>query len=347
MMKYFSMFSGIGGFELGIQKAHNNKPQPQMWESEEGRDWGIDKRGALLHDRQHSASCVGFSEIDKYATQIYKKHFPNHKNWGDATKINPSELPDFDMLCGGFPCQSFSIAGKRKGFQDTRGTLFHEILRVLAAKKPGLCLLENVKGLLSADDGRCFAAIISSLEKLGYLIEWEVLNSKYFGVPQNRERVFIIGHLRGKSSKQIFPLGQINKELNKSSTEPRKDGNRLWDYPTNTLSQRDYKGGNQVILQHIAQALQTDGMLRQGTSWGTNKPASSRNIRRLTPIECERLQGFPDGWTKYGINEKGEQVDMSDSQRYKCLGNAVTVNVIQAIAEKIIKVFKEKQVTLL
>jgi len=146
-------------------------------------------------------------------------------------------------------CQSFSIAGKRAGFQDTRGTLFHEILRIAKAKRPRLLLLENVKGLLSADNGRCFATIISSLDELGYNCEWQILNSKHFGVPQNRERVFIIGHLRGTTSKQVFPLRQGSAEFDKASERTRGEGERVFDYTANTISQRDYKGGNQLVLQ--------------------------------------------------------------------------------------------------
>src|SRR5574343_274643 len=176
-MKYFSMFSGIGGFEYGIEKAT------------EGR-W----------------KCVGHSEVNKYAIQIYQKHFAGHKNYGDATRIVPEELPDFDFLCGGFPCQAFSIAGKRKGFDDTRGTLFFDIARILAVKKPKCLLLENVKGLLSHDDGKTFSTIIGVLTDIGYHVQWQVLNSKNFGVPQNRERVFIVGHLGGQGGREIFPI---------------------------------------------------------------------------------------------------------------------------------------------
>lgn len=176
-MKYFSMFSGIGGFELGIQRATNNQ-----WQ------------------------CVGFSEINKYAIQIYQKHFPTHKNYGDATRIIPEDLPDFDFLCGGFPCQAFSIAGKRRGFEDTRGTLFFEIARILAVKRPKLLLLENVQGLLSHDKGRTFGTILSTLSDMGYFCEWQVLNSKNFGVPQNRERVFIVGHLGETGGRKVFPI---------------------------------------------------------------------------------------------------------------------------------------------
>lgn len=158
------MFSGIGGFELGFEKT-----APERFE------------------------CVGYSEIDKHAIRVYSHHWPRHRNYGDAFKINPSELPDFDLLVGGFPCQSFSIAGKRRGFEDTRGTLFYEICRIAKAKRPRLLLLENVKGLLNHDGGKTFAVILLALDELGYDVEWAVLNSKHFGVPQNRERVFIYG----------------------------------------------------------------------------------------------------------------------------------------------------------
>jgi DNA (cytosine-5)-methyltransferase 1 len=172
-MKYLSLFSGIGGFELGIG----------------------DK-----------GECVGYSEKDKYAIQVYSRHF-DHRNYGDITKINEKALPDFDLIVGGFPCQAFSIAGKRHGFQDTRGTLFFDIARIAREKQPRLLLLENVKGLLSHDEGRTFLTILCTLDELGYDCQWQVLNSKDFGVPQNRERVFIIGHLRGTRRPEVFPIG--------------------------------------------------------------------------------------------------------------------------------------------
>jgi DNA (cytosine-5)-methyltransferase 1 len=175
-MKYFSMFSGIGGFELGISRAF-----PE-------------------------AECVGYSEIDKFASRTYERHFHGHTNFGDASTIDAHRLPDFDLLVGGFPCQSFSIAGTRGGFDDTRGTLFFEIARVLGVKKPRLCVLENVKGLLSHDRGRTFDTIIRTLDELGYDCQWQVLDSEDWGVPQNRERIYIVGHLRGTTRPQVFPL---------------------------------------------------------------------------------------------------------------------------------------------
>lgn len=261
-MRYFSMFSGIGGFEKGIQ-------------SSTGGTW----------------ECIGYSELNKYAIQVYEKHFKGHKNYGDATRIIPEQLPDFDFLCGGFPCQAFSIAGKRGGFNDTRGTLFFEISRILSVKRPKLLLLENVKGLLSHDNGRTFGTILSTLSELGYFCEWQVLNSKDFGVPQNRERVFIVGHLGSGSGRKVFPISE----------------NGTADIELPTLTSRYY--GSQG----------NGGYLREITAQGTR-------IRRLTPTECERLQGFPDGWTEF----------LSDSARYKCLGNAVTVNVIEAIIRKMV-----------
>ena len=163
MIKYFDIFAGIGGFRSGLEKAGGFK-------------------------------CVGYCEIDKYAKKAYETLYDTEGEvfYDDARKIDPNELPDFDLICGGFPCQSFSIAGKRKGFSDTRGTLFFEIARIAAIKKPKYLLLENVPGLLSHNEGRTFATILSTLDELGYDVVWEVLNSADFGVPQSRKRVYII-----------------------------------------------------------------------------------------------------------------------------------------------------------
>ena len=280
-MKYFSTFSGIGGFEVGIG----------------------DK-----------GECVGFSEINKPAIAVYKYHFPKHENFSDITKIVTADLPDFDLFVGGFPCQSFSIAGKRGGFQDTRGTLFFEIARIAKVKRPAYLLLENVKGLLNHDKGNTFATIISTLDELGYDCEWHVNNSKNFGVPQNRERVFIIGYLRGQPRPKVFPIGRKTKSIARCINRKQIkilglycDENRIYDinniFPTCS-----------VTTCGLVKIQQRDG-----------------RVRRLMPIETERLQAFPDSWTKFGINEKGEKVEIFDSQRYKMCGNAVTTNVVRHI----------------
>jgi len=345
-LKYLSLFSGIGGFELGI----------------------ADK-----------GECIGYSEINKYAIQIYEKHF-NHKNYGDITKIIPKDLPDFDLLVGGFPCQSFSIAGKRMGFADTRGTLFFDIAKIIREKQPRLLLLENVKGLLSHDKGATFFTIISTLDELGYDCQWQVLNSKNHGVPQNRERVFIIGHLRGTSRPKVFPIGGTDRTSNgehktkniQNRKQERTDATNK-DYAIClTAQQREAgRGVNHIRVEQInnpANKINVIGKLNSKT-WEKRHESIRRvysiegisptiptaqgggvmnkimipnsKIRRLTPIECERLQGFPDQWTSKGINEKGEEVEISDTQRYKTLGNAVSCPVITAIIKKLINNYGE------
>lgn len=352
-MKYFSMFSGIGGFELGIQRAFDTR---QEADNQRGNTKSLPKRMSNSKRKyvERPLSCVGYSEIDKYAIQTYERNFnescnehahiskesqqekrsqrgkrslnkqellihnrnrstalcdrcrKGHTNYGNATTINASELPDFDLLVGGFPCQAFSIAGKRAGFNDTRGTLFFDIARILAEKRPRHLVLENVKGLLSHEQGKTFQTILGVLADLGYRVEWQVLNSKDFGVPQNRERVFIVGHFGGECTRQIFPL------LRKNPIACKEIG---------TITA--IKGA-----EHSRRCYSLDGISPTvSTMMGGNtekKFQDGLRIRRLTPTECERLQGFPDGWT---IG--------SDTQRYKQCGNAVTVNVVQAVIESL------------
>lgn len=269
---------------------------------EQSREEREHDEGGNIHSQGiGSPICIGYSEIDKYASAIYQKHFPEHKQYGDITKIKAEELPDFDLLVGGFPCQSFSIAGKRRGFEDTRGTMFFELARILRAKQPRLFVFENVKGLLSHDNGNTFRTIIATIDELGYDCQWQVLNSKNHGVPQNRERIFIVGHLRGTSRPEVFPITGGNSK-NLEQLIGGSQSNRVYDKNGISPTLSTMQGGN---LQP--------------------KVFEEMKIRRLTPTECERLQGFPDNWTK----------GVSDTQRYKCLGNAVTVNVIREIFQKI------------
>jgi DNA (cytosine-5)-methyltransferase 1 len=234
-MKYLDLFTGYGGFTIGIEKAYETIRNTNV--SKVGGGKKVKKRDDANGERLYPVSnertkiienrnnelfnpssderqpnCIGFSEVDKYAIQVYQKHYPEHKNYGDITKLNPKDLPDFDLLTGGFPCQAFSIAGKRAGFEDTRGTLIYDVFRIIKEKHPKLVLLENVKGLLSHDNGRTFKTIITSLADLGYAVEWQVLNAKNFGVPQNRERVFIIGHLGGFGGRAVFPIRENDCE---------------------------------------------------------------------------------------------------------------------------------------
>lgn len=340
-------------------------------------------------ERPNRITCVGFSEIDKYATAIYQKHFPEHKNYGNITTINAEELPDFDLLVGGFPCQAFSIAGKRQGFDDTRGTLFFDLARILRAKQPRLFLFENVKGLQSHDNGKTFATIIATLDELGYDCQWQVLNSKNHGVPQNRERVFIVGHLRGTPRPEVFPFGQDGREVDELSgqcsntltaryyggqangtyigeseldaqeinqlNQPNHSNDRIYGADGISPTLNTMQGGNRqpfVLAERgrykedgtIEQRLEPrfDGVTNTLTSVEKDNRVFNGKIRRLTPIECERLQGFPDNWTAFGVRSELSQrfvfvQEISDSQRYKCCGNAVTVNVIRDIAERLLR----------
>ncbi|MFT9117086.1 MAG: DNA (cytosine-5-)-methyltransferase [Sporolactobacillus sp.] len=182
MIRFFDMFSGIGGFRAGLERAGGFE-------------------------------CVGHCEIDKHADAAYRAVHnvkESETYYTDARTIDTNTLPEFDLLCAGFPCQSFSIAGKRKGFSDPRGTMFFEIARVARAKRPSYLLLENVPGLLSHDKGRTYSTILRMLCNLGYSCEWQVLNSKNFGVPQSRRRVYIIGYLDRRCAGKILPVRETN-----------------------------------------------------------------------------------------------------------------------------------------
>ena len=370
-MKFFDSFSGYGGFHLGIERAYDlgNKSTDETGEQTESNEdmlqvqqrktiptllrndsriRATNKVGRSIlptDNREQRPVCVGYSEIDKYASAVYKYHFGGRdevrsiknkeqkskgvgsekrqcseldnkctdgfpRNFGDIKTINPTELEDFDLFCGGFPCQAFSIAGNRLGFADTRGTLIYEVFRILKEKQPRFVLLENVKGLLSHDSGRTFKTIISSLAELGYSVEWQVLNAKNFGVPQNRERVFIIGHLGAERRFKIFPI----KKGNEKSIEPDAQRNDI----AHTVTNSDKHRGS-YIKSDIPQRV-------------SDKRSS---IRRLTPTECERLMGLPDGWTSKG-DFNGEIKEISDTQRYKLCGNGVVVNVVEEIIRRLL-----------
>lgn len=342
-MKFIDLFAGIGGFRLGMESAGHE--------------------------------CVAFCEIDKFARASYKAI---HNTEGeielhDITTVTDEEIRNIghvDVICGGFPCQAFSIAGARRGFEDTRGTLFFEIARFAAILKPKYLFLENVKGLLNHDKGDTFETILSALDELGYDVEWQVLNSKDFGVPQNRERVFIIGHLRGQRGRKIFPIGGKNEKSsaerlginilgNTKNPNGTTKGTRDIVHDPNgivgALTATDYKGPKQIAVPKIrvreatkkgyAEASVGDSVnlshpnsktrrgrvgegiantLVTGDSQGVVTP--NFRIRKLTPRECWRLQGFPD-WAF----DKAQEVN-SNTQLYKQAGNSVTVNVIKEIA---------------
>ena len=214
IIRYFDMFAGVGGFRAGL-------------------------------DLAGGFQCIGHCEIDKYADASYRAiHAPGKEEvyYPDARTIDPKELPDFDLLCGGFPCQAFSTAGRRKGFEDARGTLFFELARVVKEKRPLYLFLENVPGLLSHDRGRTFGVILSTLYDLGYHVEWTVLNSKHFGVPQSRRRLFLIGYLDPRCAGKILPVfGTGGKALVQVLGGPQ--GSRIYDADGVACTQTAGAGG--------------------------------------------------------------------------------------------------------
>ena len=214
LIRYFDMFAGIGGFRAGLTRAGGFQ-------------------------------CIGHCEIDKYADASYRAIHDigkEEKYYPDAREIDPGDLPPFDLLCGGFPCQAFSNAGKRKGFDDARGTLFFEIARLAKARRPAYLLLENVPGLLTHDQGRTFAVILSALDELGYHVEWSVLNSANFHVPQSRKRVFLICYLDPRCAGQILPVfGDDAKALIQLIGGPQ--GSRVYDPEGVACTQTSGAGG--------------------------------------------------------------------------------------------------------
>ena len=277
------------------------------------------------------AECVFTSEFDKFAQITYRENFGETPQ-GDITSIDEKDIPSHDILLAGFPCQAFSHAGLKKGFEDTRGTLFFDIERILKFHRPKAFLLENVKGLRSHDKGKTIATIIRVLNKMDYDLHIEVLNAKEFGLPQNRERIFIIGFKDAVNFS--FPLPpkkptKVGDILQKRVKDKYTITDRIWaghkrrkkeamakgygfgyvlfqrnSVYTSTISARYWKDGSEILIEQ-----------------------KNKNPRTLTPREAARLQGFPEDF----------RIPVSDVQAYKQFGNAVPVNVIRAIASEIIQ----------
>ena len=411
-MKFLELCAGIGGFRQALENL--------------------------------GYECVGWSEIDKYAIKLYSAWYNDECNFGDVTKINAETLPDFDLLVGGFPCQAFSIAGKRMGFDDTRGTIFFDFARIMKAKKPKFAIFENVKGLLNHDGGKTYETILQTLNELGYDAQWGILNTKFHGLPQNRERVYIVANLRERSSTKILfergdgitdkverteqsIIGDYYTENGKThqwggvignesiapclmATEyksPRivKIGSRgidiLGNYLTKSgkthqrmeihaesgvmscLAATDYKQprmvkigeidglntqysrvydsegvsatlnaqggglgaktglykigtiGNDSLSNRIYSDKGVSATLCAGNNGGGKRMGGLYNtgdkVRRLTPKECFRLQGFKDEMV-----ELGYKLGISDTQLYKMAGNAVSVPVVEWVAQRVL-----------
>ncbi|MBL0687414.1 MAG: DNA cytosine methyltransferase [Sulfurospirillum sp.] len=301
--RVIDLFAGVGGIRLGFEKAFKT-----------------------------DASFVFSSEIDKYAKVTYSANFGEMPQ-GDITKIEPDEIPKFDILLGGFPCQPFSNAGLKKGFDDTRGTLFFDIARIVKYHKPKVLFLENVKGFKNHDKGNTFKVVKESLEELGYRVFYNILNAKHFGVPQNRERIYIVAFLDN----------EINFEFPQKLNNDVKVGDILDDKVDDkyTISDKLWAGHQRRKLEHKAKGngfgysmFNRDSQYTSTLSARYYKDGSevlieqkNKNPRKLSPREAGRLQGFPNDF----------KIVVSDTQAYKQFGNSVAVPVIEELAKSILK----------
>ena len=332
-MKAVSLFAGVGGFDLALMRE------------------GVD--------------VVASVEIDRRARAVLRKQFPKTQLLEDISDVTGKQLFKFGfepggVIVGGFPCQDLSVAGKRAGLAGSRSGLFWEICRLLDETKAQYVILENVAGLLSSNDGRDMETVVAALVERGYGIAYRVLDSQYFGVPQRRRRVFIVGSLGddGRTPAEILAIAEGSERYSGSRKQTREDlasttttsaredyaGNfELWDFPNRSISPclNSRRAGDTLTYSKARRAQNADDY----ETWEEGRVAPTLNvfentndtratimirdettIRRITPIECERLQGFPDDWTK----------GHSDSQRYKQMGNAVTVPVAQWIIRRLL-----------
>ncbi|MCA9365982.1 DNA cytosine methyltransferase [Candidatus Kaiserbacteria bacterium] len=301
--KIIDLFAGIGGIRLGFE--------------------------------QHGGESVFSSEWDKHAQTTYQANF-DEIPYGDITQIEPEEIPAFDVLLGGFPCQPFSQAGLKKGFADTRGTLFFDVARIVNHHRPRVVFLENVKRFKTHDKGNTFNVVKTVLEEMGYEVHAKVLNARDFGVPQNRERIYIVAFLGKTNFEFPEPLGvqtRVGNILEKNVDDKYTISDKLWaghqrrkkehaekgygfgysmfnddSVYTSTISARYYKDGSEILIEQ-----------------------KGKNPRKLTPREAARLQGYPDDFV----------IPVSDAQAYKQFGNSVAVPVINAIAKNVVKELRD------
>ena len=330
-MKFIELFAGIGAFRLGLENTGHE--------------------------------CVWSNEWLPKPRSIYEANFGEAPDPRDIREIKAEDIPYADIIVGGFPCATFSIAGKRTGFslEDTRGTLAFEMFRLARDKGIPYILFENVKGLLNHDKGRTFGVILSVLDAMGYDSQWEVLDSQNFGVPQHRERLFLVANLRGHPRPKVFPIGRTdgeNGQPNKGQgTTPKHHSVLKWhrgffrkhnSEGVPTLTADMGTGGHNVpfvsaVLTPMKEKKRQRGRRmknegepsftltaqdRHGVAIGQG---SDMVIRRLTPLECERLQGLPDHYTRYLADGKL----VSDNERYERCGRTITIPVVEAIGRKL------------
>ncbi len=284
--------------------------------------------------------CVFTSEWDKFAQQTYETNFEG-KCAGDISQVDVHDIPKHHVLLAGFPCQPFSHAGLKEGFADTRGTLFFEIERIINHHRPKVVLLENVKGLKSHDKGRTFLTIIEKLENAGYWVAWEILNAKDFGLPQNRERIYIVAYRKSTYKKDSFLFPKppkspttLGKILEKKVPDKYTISDRLWAGHQRRLREHRLKGNGFGYSLFSHQSAYTSTISARYYKDGSEVLIAQRNKnpRKITPREAARLQGFPEWFV----------VNPSDTQAYKQFGNSVAVPVVTAIAKKVKNLIQTK-----
>ena len=305
--RFIDLFAGIGGIRIAFEK--------------------------------QGGKCVFTSEWDKFAQQTYSENFGDIPS-GDITEIHEIDVPNHDILLAGFPCQPFSHAGLKRGFDDIRGTLFFDVARIIKEKKPKMVLLENVKGFASHDKGNTFKVVCSTLEKLGYEVHSKVLNAREFGVPQNRERIYIVGIDRKRTLQAPFsfpkpPNSPITVgDILESRVDPKYTiSDKLWKGHQRRLKEHRAKGNGFGYSLFNASSLYTSTISARYYKDGSEilLEQKGNNPRKVTPREAARLQGFPDTF----------KIPVSDAQAYRQFGNSVAVPVVSAIARQMVKLLKK------
>ena len=331
-MKIIDLFSGIGGFSLGFQRA-----------------------GYQFTEHY-------FSEIDKHAIANYKYNFPHAINLGDITTLHGGDFTDIDIITFGSPCQDFSLAGRRAGLKGAKSSLIQHAIALIAEVRPSVFIWENVKGAFSSNAGADFWAIIQAFANIGgYRLEFQLLNTKWV-LPQNRERIYLIGHLAGRSQSGVFPITEDDCAPRKEKTYQfqaklsgtlKANGNMNADdtyiipKTASTLTGGGHSGGlhsDMTIIRQLPRGKNKGADLKICPTISSNAFQENNlleGVRRLTEIECERLQGFPDNWTQYG-DYNGTIKSIARTQRYKLIGNAVTVDIVELIAKRLKFIENEK-----
>ena len=274
---------------------------------------------------------IGFSEIEPFPCELLKQKYPNVKNYGDITQYENWNIGQFNVLVGGTPCQSFSVAGKRDGTNDIRGRLMYAYLGIVEKYKPRWVLWENVPGVLSSGKGNDFASFLAGLEQCGYGWAYRVLDAQYFGVPQRRRRVFVVAHIDNRcdlAAKVLFEQESLRGNIT-SRAEAKKETSGAIGKSINYFR----RGGN--YKYHVDEKSSTLRCAAANDCF--DLVLDKALIRRLLPIECERLQGFPDNWTQ--IKWRGKSAEQCpDAPRYKAIGNSMAVPVMRWIGERMKKV---------